>query len=102
MRPVIFKVQIPVPDTNEYKEYEFNSPKEVCDLLKISASTLYAIIQGRIKFSHDHLKHLINIKIQRIPVPPKFKQYKKKSLDVIQQDQKDFQQQLLDKLDGLK
>jgi hypothetical protein len=97
MRSVIFKVKIPIPDKDgEYKEYEFSRPDDVCTLLNIPTATMYAIIQGKIKFSHKSIQHLANIKIERIPIE---KKNKKKTQKEIEESRRNFEKQLLEKLE---
>ena len=100
MRSVVFKVKIPVPERpGEYKEYEFTKPDDVSNLLNIPTPTMYAIIQGKIKFSHESIRHLANIKIERFPVEGKKKRKKKKTQEEIDEDRRIFERQLLERLD---
>lgn len=101
MRSVIFKVKVPIPDKEgEYKEFEFNSPEKVCEMLNIPVPTLYAITQGRIKFTHESLKHLANIKIEKISIPAKNPRKKKKPVEVIEEERKTFEKKLYEKLEA--
>ena len=94
MRSVIFKIKVPVSET-EYKEYEFTTVKDICEKLKIKRSTLYAILENRIKFNHESVKHLENIKIEKIEVPSKKKQKEER----LEREKKEFEKSLIDTLD---
>ena len=66
MKLVNFKVKIPIPEKNdEYKEFQFTSPKDVCKELSISESALYSICNNTFKWSHKRNKHLQGIIIER-------------------------------------
>lgn len=77
MVKAIYRVKIPDPEKEgEYKIFEFKSPKEVCEKLKIPEPTLYAIIKGRIKYKHKCIEHIKNIIIEKEVIKPE-KKYKK-------------------------
>ena len=92
MRTVVFNVKIPIPDTTEFREITFNSRKEVCDFLQITQNTLYSITSGRLKHLHSTKKHLENITIESVTLPPKPKVSK-----II--PEKQFLNSLIDKCD---
>ena len=96
MVKAIYRVKIPDPDKEgEYKVYEFNSPKEVSETLKIPIQTLYSIIKGRIKYKHKSIEHIKNIIIEKEVIESKRKKpLKSREL----RDSKKFEQELIEKL----
>ncbi len=93
MRSAIFKVKIPITET-EYKEIEFQNVKEVCEKLKIKRSTLYAILDNKIKYNHESVKHLENIKIEKIQVKSKKTQKEER----LKRERKEFEKKLIETL----
>ena len=66
MRLVNFKLKIPIADKEgEYKEFLFNTPKDICKELGITESALYAICNKTYKWSLKSSKHLEGIIIER-------------------------------------
>ncbi len=97
MRIVKFKVYIPKPDIlNEYEEFEYNTPAEVCDALKIKRSTMYSIINNKFKCAFLKQKYLEGIKIKNFSVVNSNIQQKTK--DELINENKQIQQKLLETL----
>ena len=97
MRIVKFKVYIPKTNVpNEYEEFEYNSPMEVCNALKIKRATLYAIINEKFKCAFFKQKYLEGIKIKSFPVINAIAQPKTK--DEIIKESKEIQKNLLETL----
>ena len=102
MRKVIYLVKIPKPDKKEeYEELTFNKTEEVCEKMGISVTTLYSIINKKLKYNHVDKKHLEGIIIEKIIQEPKKKQKpdctkSKKSKEEIEESKKDFQTKLIE------
>ena len=94
MVKAIYRIKIPDPEKEgEYKIFEFNSPKHVCEKLKIPEPTLYAIIKGRIKYKHKCIEHVKNIIIEKEVI--KIERKKKKEV----YEPKSFEKELLTELE---
>ena len=93
MRKAMYKVKIPIPETDNFKEKIFNSRKEICDFLLISSNTLNSIMNHTLKFEKAPVKHLSKIIIEKIE-NEEVKEVKK------QIDEKEYHQQLIAKLDN--
>ena len=66
MVKAIYRVKVPDPEQEgEYKIYEFDSPKKVCETLNIPLQTLYSIVKGRIKYKHKSVEHMKNIIVEK-------------------------------------
>ena len=99
MRNVIFKLKIPLPDKeNEYQEFKFEDPNDICKKLDISTTTLYRIINKTMKFTHNDKKYLEGIIIERELLPLKYPKRIKKSAEDIAKEKKEFRNKILDTL----
>lgn len=99
MRKVIFKVKIPIPNTNNFKEIEFESRKSICEFLKITNNTLYSLTTQRLKLKHKNKKHLEGIIIEKTYVEGVKKNIK--TDEEVEIDKFNFQQQLLEQIKSL-
>lgn len=99
MRNVVFKLKIPIPDkANEYQEFTFDNPNDICKKLDISTTTLYRLINNTIKFAHADKKHLEGIIVEREYLPLKQPKRVKKTVEAIENDKKNFRNKLLETL----
>lgn len=58
-------VKIPIPGKdNEYIEKRYEDPSDLCEKLKISKTTMYQIINKKIKYKHESVKNLKGIIIE--------------------------------------
>ena len=93
MRKATYKVKIPIPETENFKEIIFNSRKEICDFLLISSNTLNSMMNHTLKFEKSPVKHLSKIIIEKIE-NKEIKEVKK------QINETEYHQQLISKLNN--
>jgi len=63
----IVKVPLhPLDNNTEYKEFKFNTRKDVTDFLKISTNTFNTMLNHELKCAQVKHQHLIGIQIERI------------------------------------
>ena len=94
MRKAIYKIKIPIEDTDEYKEVQLNTRKEVCDLLNISLNNfIYLTSNKKINYSNPQFKHLEGIIIDKQIIPAVDKPIRTGIIDKVE-----FRQQLLAKV----
>ena len=101
MKLVKFKVRIPKEsDKMHYDEFEFNTPNEVCEALKIKRSTMYAMARGEFRCSQANQKYLEGIIIERTSIPGIAKSRPKieKSKEEIIEEGKELRKNLVEKL----
>lgn len=65
MLTIIYKVKIPLSESNEYKEVLLNTRQDVCSFLKISQTTFYSILNNTLKFKHADKLYLRGIIIEK-------------------------------------
>jgi hypothetical protein len=64
--PVIYKLRIPKPDTeNEYEEFIFKKAQDILEKLSISKTTFYRIINKTLKCNTIETNHLKGIIIEK-------------------------------------
>ena len=88
-------VKIPDPEKEgEYKVYEFDSPKKVCETLTIPLQTLYSIVKGRIKYKHKSVEHMKNVIVEKevIEVKKRIKKERPSSIE--------YEKNLIEKLEN--
>ncbi len=79
MKTYIFHIQVPIPDSEEYKSYEFADAKIAAEMLKIPLSTFYTLANGKLKCTRKSMQHLNKIKITKTLINP---DKEKKDIDI--------------------
>lgn len=102
MIAIIFRVKIPIPESDEYKEFLLNSREEVCEFLKISQTTFYSILNNKMKFRLATNLHLKGITIEKTVADiVKTKRTRSEKIkpdtDLIIQQRKEFVESLIKK-----
>jgi hypothetical protein len=104
MLTFIYKVKIPNLETGNQRELTLNTRQEVCDLLGISQTTFYSIMNNKMKYKNADKVHLKGIVIEKIVADinkPKNRKLEKPPVDEceeILQKRKDYINSLMQKI----
>ena len=67
VKRVEFIVKMPTED-GTYETFRYNTPQEVCDILDISKSTMYAISKNQFQCTKANQQYLKGVTIERKPI----------------------------------